>query len=278
MVGHKLTQVLSNNYKVFGTSRKNCKSLKNFFPNASKFFQIDFLSDNFISDINSIKPDVIINCIGITTRRISIQNQNLIEFINSKLPKVLSKYCDNNDIKFIHFSTDCVFSGKRGNYNEQDRPDASDIYGLSKSKAEKLNPNSLIIRSSMIGREIYNKTEFLEWIISSKNTEISGYNQSFYSGVSTIWMSNTIEIILKNFNSLRGLYNVSSVPITKFKLANLINNKFNLNITIKESNQINSNKVLISSKFVNETGILKPSWEDLIDELYEDSLKFKSIY
>ena len=68
------------------------------------------------------------------------------------------------------------------------------------------------------------------------------------------------------------------MPITKFKLANLINNKFNLNITIKESNQINSNKVLISSKFVNETGILKPSWEDLIDELYEDSLKFKSIY
>ena len=105
--------------------------------------------------IDEITPDVIINCIGITTRRISIQNQNLIEFINSKLPKVLSKYCDNNDIKFIHFSTDCVFSGKRGNYNEQDRPDASDIYGLSKSRAEKLNPNSLIIRSSMIGREIY---------------------------------------------------------------------------------------------------------------------------
>ena len=278
MVGHKLTQVLSNNHKVFGTSRKNCNSLKIFFPNASKFFQIDFLSDNFISDIDSIKPDVIINCIGITTRRINIQNQNLIEFINSKLPKVLSKYCDNNDIKFIHFSTDCVFSGKRGNYNEQDLPDALDIYGLSKSKAEKLNPNSLIIRSSMIGREIYNKTEFLEWIISSKNTEIFGYNQSFYSGVSTIWMSNTIDMILKNFNSLRGLYNVSSVPITKFELANLINSKFNLNITIKESNQIKSNKVLISSKFVNETGILKPSWEDLIDELYEDSLKFKSIY
>ena len=55
----------------------------------------------------------------------------------------------------------------------------------------------------MIGREIYNKTEFLEWIISSKNTEISGYNQSFYSGVSTIWMSKTIDIILKDFNSLR---------------------------------------------------------------------------
>ena len=278
MVGHKLTQVLSNNYKVFGTSRKNCNSLKNFFPNASKFFQIDFLSEAFIIDINSIKPDVIINCIGITTRRINIQNQNTIEFINSKLPKVLSKYCENNDIKFIHFSTDCVFSGNRGNYNEQDLPDATDIYGSSKSKAEKLNPNSLIIRSSMIGREIYNKTEFLEWIISSKNTEISGYNQSFYSGVSTIWMSKTIDIILKDFNSLRGLYNVSSVPITKFELANLINNKFNLNITIKDSNQIKSNKVLISSKFVNETGILKPCWEDLIDELYEDSLKFKSMY
>ena len=127
------------------------------------------------------------------------------------------------------------FSGNKGNYNELSITDADDLYGKSKAKGEILNNTStLTIRSSMIGREIYNFTELLEWVISNNNSDIHGYTKAIYSGVTTLWMGELInELIQKNYN-LSGLYNISSTPISKYDLICKIKDNFNLKIKIQK--------------------------------------------
>ena len=155
-----------------------------------------------------------------------------------------------NNSKLIHLSTDCVFNGRTGNYNDDSIPDAMDLYGLSKAKGEVKNSSSLTLRCSMIGREVYNFTELFEWLYSMKGKSIEGYNNVIYSGITTVRMGKIIKFIIKNYISMSGIYNISSVPISKFDLLKKLSNAFELNIDIKENPNIVSNKILISKNLL----------------------------
>ena len=159
-----------------------------------------------------------------------------------------------------------------------DKPDANDIYGMSKAKGEIDNNSSLTLRCSMIGREIYNHTELFEWLYSMKNKEVEGYANVIYSGVTTFWMGGVIKKILQNNTTLSGVYNISSEPISKYHLLLKLSNAFNLNINVSENSNIKSNKVLNSKKFAEITGIIPPNWDDLIPDFKNDSEKFTDIY
>ena len=130
----------------------------------------------------------------------------------------------------------------------------------------------------MIGKEIYNKTELLEWVISNKNKNIKGFDNAIYSGVTTLWMSNTINEIIKNYPDLYGIYNISSLPISKYDLITKINTYFNLNIEIERDSSYYSNKSLNSDKFFSETNFKKPNWDEMLSDLYFDSDKNKNLY
>jgi len=275
MIGHKMAQSLSY-FDLYLNSRLHSNYLQVHFPN-STLINFDFLNQNIEDLLEKTLPDYVINAVGITIRRGATNNKET-NFLNSQLPKKIDFWCEENQKKQIHFSTDCVFSGDKGNYNDLDLPDAKDDYGKSKGEGEINSKSTLTIRSSMIGREIYNKTELLEWVISNKNKNIKGFDNAIYSGVTTLWMSNTVNEIIKNYTDLYGIYNISSPPISKYDLIAKINIYFKLNIELERDSSYYSNKSLNSDRFFMETNFTKPNWDEMLNDLYLDSEKNKILY
>ena len=277
MLGHKLAQILDSDYDLVGLSRKKVTPKLLGLKNTNIVYH-DLLKENIHSILYEINPDIIINCVAITTRRGVEGNIQITEKLNTELPHKLDSWASLNSKKLIHFSTDCVFSGKRGNYLENDFTDADDIYGKTKAAGEVNSESTLTLRCSIIGRELYNFTELFEWLVENKNKKISGYSRVIYSGITTVRMGKIIKKIIKEYSDLSGIYNISSIPISKFELLAKLSNAFNLNVDINENKNIKSNKVLISRKFTEITGIKPPNWDDLIEEFKMDSDKNKSLY
>jgi dTDP-4-dehydrorhamnose reductase len=275
MIGHKMYQVLSKVYSdtwVLFKKKKHQVTSHDIFNN-------DKIIDNFdlihFADLNNIldtlMPDVIINAAGITIRRGINENTYRSIMINSALPHFIDHWTKINNKRLIHFSTDCVFSGKNGFYTEESLTDAEDTYGKTKALGEVNSTNSITLRGSMIGRELENKTELLEWFLNQKETNIKGFNKVIYSGITTYRMANFVKKIISDFPRMHGIYNISSYSITKYDLINLFNTSFNTGNSIYPDDTYVSNKDLNSNKFYNETRFAKPSWNELVSELLIDS-------
>ena len=276
MVGHRLAKKLSNQYELFSLLRKRSDLDSNqFFEKVLPKNQCIFIDDineyeNLNNTVKKISPDIIINCIGVIKQRDKVENVLNMKRINSLLPHILNEICNKNKIKLIHLSTDCVFSGTKGNYQESDNPDPIDEYGESKLLGEIKKGNALTIRTSFIGPELFNKKSLFEWVKSQKNGEIDGFTNAIYSGLTTLAFSKIIENIIDKHQDLNGIWHISSDPISKFDLIEMINQKFNLKIKINRNSSFRCDRSLNSSKFQEETKIQIPSWKVMIDNLYKD--------
>ena len=279
MIGHKMGQVLSaqNHEIVISIREKKDLTLKSISSKAKVFFN-DFLKDNILDFLDKVNPDVIINAIGITIRRGSTKNISDTIYLNSFFPHQLSNWALAFKKRLIHFSTDCVFSGSEGSYLEDTTPDALDYYGKTKGLGEINSKSSLTIRSSIIGPELFNKTELFEWIINNKEKEINGFSRVMYSGVTTVYMAKLVADLIDNHKNLSGIYNVASKPISKFELLRLINDNFDLGLIINDDKTVISNKTLNASKIEKEIGLQPPSWDELIFELKNDYMNFIDLY
>jgi dTDP-4-dehydrorhamnose reductase len=283
MIGHKMYQVLSHKFSdVWALSRKNI----DFEPYGSLFVSSKYVKCNDLSNfedvlsiLDSINPDVIINAVGVTIRR---GINDLLSYsirVNSALPHFLGEWVNRKKSKrLIHFSTDCVFSGKSGSYLESTIPDAFDYYGKTKGLGEIITSQCLTLRGSMIGRELEYHTELLEWFLSQKGKTIKGFSNALYSGISTIQMAEYVSKIISDFPEMSGLYNVSSIPISKFNLLQLFKKEFQIDVEIVNDTNYISKKDLISERFYQDLGISIPSWNELVITLKEDSILNKAIY
>ncbi|HOC78368.1 MAG TPA: SDR family oxidoreductase [Methanofastidiosum sp.] len=274
MLGHKMLQTLNDEHEVIGTVRGDEKKYKDH-PLLGNFNLIGNVKSEDIKIIKELiekqKPNVVINCIGIVKQLPTAKDPIQSIMVNSLFPHQMAQICNNSNIRFIHFSTDCVFSGKKGNYIESDQSDAEDLYGKTKFLGEVNYPNSLTIRTSIIGREINSKNGLLEWFLSKKGQSVKGYSHAFFSGLTTYALSKIVSKIISDFDSLSGIWHISSKPISKYSLLTKINEKFNLGISIVSEYSVIYNKTLDSSKFVQATDIKIPSWDKMIDDLYKDS-------
>ena len=175
-------------------------------------------------------------------------------------------YCGNSSPLF----EDCVFSGKRGNYREDDISDTQDIYGMTKYLGEINMAGALTIRTSFIGRELATSNNLLEWFLSNRGAKIQGYTNAIFSGFPTIYFAQIIADIITKQPDLSGIYHISSEPISKFKLLSLIRDKMELNIEINEYPDFHCDRSLDSTRYQKSTGFHSPKWDKLIDELIED--------
>ena len=185
MLGHKLFQVLSDEYEVFGTIRGDYEDIKKYgiFPSnriATGVNALDFASVK--GTIERINPEVVINCVGLIKQRSESKERLLSIKINALLPHQLLECCNRSGIRLIHFSTDCVFSGEKGDYAESEQADADDVYGRTKYLGELDRGNSLTIRTSIIGRELSRNTGLVEWLFSNKGGMVSGFQNVVFSG------------------------------------------------------------------------------------------------
>lgn len=276
MLGHKLVEILSKNHQLLAVSRKpiniNRKNIVN--------LQINDLTNKgkVQSMIFQNKPDVIINAVGIVKNNPQIINKEIVLKINSDFPHMIKDICSNLKIRMIHISTDCVFSGKIGNYSENNSPDPIDLYGESKLNGEVEGKNILTIRTSIIGFEDNTSRGLIEWLLSQKGKTIKGYKNAIFSGLSTEHLSIVIKNIIKNHKSLEGIYHVSSNPINKYDLLIKLNNLFDLGCEIIPTDKPVINRSLDSARFWNKIQCTPPSWDKMTkDLLIEYNLEGKNV-
>lgn len=274
-IGHTICKTLLKNHSISALMRENNKLRSvNFFESILDESHCHFIEDFKDFDlvenkIIKINPEIIVNCLGVIKhRKECAEGITETAYINSDLPHLLAKTCIENNIRFIHLSTDCVFSGEKGNYKESDSPDPTDYYGKSKMLGEVNMPHALTLRTSFIGPALFHKTGLFEWIKQQKNKTINGYTNAIYSGLTTIAFSKILNKIIQDYPQLDGLLNISSDPISKFNLIQLINKKFQLNININPDNTFFCDRSLNSMVFRNKTNITIPSWNKMIDELF----------
>lgn len=213
--------------------------------------------------VREVDPDIIVNCIGVLIKG-SLQNPDNAIYINSYLPNQLKRLADELNAKLIHISTDCVFSGSKGNYAEDDFRDADDIYGRSKALGEIHNKRDLTIRTSVIGPELKQNGEGLfHWFMQSSG-EINGYTSAFWGGVTTLELAKAIDHAISQ--NLSGLVHLSNgVGVNKYDLLQLFKKIWSRdNIQIFPFKSVEVNKSLQSSKQFNFN---VPNYENMLIEL-----------
>tara|TARA_B100000886_G_scaffold324732_1_gene269662 strand:- start:6380 stop:7252 length:873 start_codon:yes stop_codon:yes gene_type:complete len=232
---------------------------------------LDF--DETKKKLQCLRPDILINCLGITNKQ-NLVNSNQIENIiniNSVLPHRLQRICSDLDARLIHLSTDCIFSGSRGLYSEYDIPDPTDIYGRSKLLGELDLENTLTIRKSVIGHELVSKKGLLEWFLN-QNRSVQGYKNVIFSGLTVLELAKVIDKYIFPRSDLKGILNISGESISKFDLLKIISDIYNKSIEIIPNQSIKINRTLNSSQFNKLTGYRPNKWPELIKSMYEFNL------
>ena len=280
LIGHKLFEKLSKRYETYGTLRLKVEVYDNdFFKDYDNFIdQIDVHDfNNLIKNLNRINHDVILNCVGITKRKNEINLPLESIYVNSIFPHKLLNWAISNNKRLIHFSTDCVFNGKEGNYSELSLTNSEDNYGRTKALGEVNSKNGLTIRSSFIGRELLTNSELLEWFLSQKNESIKGFKNAMYSGVSTNFLAKTVGDIIEFFPELYGLRQLSiKNPISKYDLLMIAKDKFNKSVDIIADKKFKIDASLNGDLLRKEISYGNPNWNDMMEELCADNKYYKS--
>ena len=221
------------------------------------------------------QPEVVINAVGIIKQRQLATSAIPSIQINALLPHQLAETLAPWGGRLLHFSSDCVFSGDRGNYTEQDNCDADDLYGRSKFLGEVTEaPNAVTLRSSIIGRELHHHESLLDWFLSKNHQEVKGFTRVIYSGLTTNEFVTVVNRILTRHPELSGLYQVASDPLSKHDLLQLIAEAFHLDVRITPTAEPVSDRSFSGAKFTAATGYVAPKWPDLIAALATDDTPY----
>lgn len=281
MLGHKLCIGLSQNphFQVATTMRDNTDPLltKVLPPEVQILNGIHATNEKSLEELfQKNSPDVVINCIGIVKQNQEAKDYIASISINSLFPHKMAKLCQKLNIRFIHISTDCVFSGKLGQpYTEQMNSDAEDLYGKSKFLGEVIDlPNALTLRTSIIGREIKHPTGLLEWFLSQKQKQAKGFSRALYSGLTTNLAVDVLTKVILEHTQLHGLYQVATEAISKFDLLQIINEIYETNVKIAKDENFFCDRRLNGSAFAQATGWSAPSWTELIRDMHRQDLEF----
>jgi dTDP-4-dehydrorhamnose reductase len=279
MVGHKLFSELSrqSNLDVFATYRliENNIGLINPKLRSKAIFNVDAHNlQTVAAQLEKIKPEVVINCIGITKKSVDENNPLEAIEINSCFPHRLAHLCKNYGMRMIEIATDCVFSGSKGNYTEADPSDATDLYGRTKFLGEVYYPHCLTLRTSFIGHELRESHGLLEWFLAQEN-ETVGFTRAIYSGLPTVLIAKVLANYILPNPKLSGLYQISSKPISKYDLLHLIAKVYHKTIKINPDDSVRIDRSLDSSRFQKATGYKPLPWKKMIEIMYQD---YKSSY
>lgn len=280
MLGHKLVQTLRAESDVYTMIRSwhGCYDDYGIFEKDKTIVGIDINDfDSVVRVVGNIKPDVIVNGVGVIKQLPTAKDPVTSIKINALFPHQIAALCRAARIRFIHVSTDCVFDGKTGGYLDDDVSNATDLYGRSKFLGEVDGDHCLTLRTSIIGRELRSASGLVEWFLSQRGTTANGYKHAIFSGLTTDALSKTIAEVIEKHPQLCGIYQVSSEPINKFDLLSRIKSAMNLDVDLIGESDFRIDRSLNSDRFQNATGIETPSWDELIEGLADDSTPYESV-
>ncbi len=275
MLGYSIFSNLSelSNLDVYGTIR-SINGVEHFFPSTDKLIPNVDVKDfaTLEKAVLDTKPDVVINCIGLIKQHdVAKQHVEAIE-INALLPHKIAQLCDSIQARLVHFSTDCVFDGKTGNYLESDLPTATDLYGKSKCLGEVDYGKHVTLRTSIIGHELKSSVSLIDWFLSQEGS-VKGFSKAVFSGLPTVYVAKVLaDYVLPN-PSLSGLYQLSVDPIDKFSLISKVADVYSKQLEIEKFEDFVMDRSLNSTKFRKETGFVAPSWDELVAIMHTDYRK-----
>lgn len=270
MLGHQLWRHFHQSHEVWVTLRKPVSAYARFglFDKDRAISGIDVSNAEALLPVfRRARPDAVINCVGIVKQLQEAKNPIISLTINSLLPHRLSELCGATGARLVHISTDCVFSGRKGNYSEADPSDAEDLYGRTKFLGELHESHCVTIRTSIIGRELETKSGLIEWFLSQSGKSINGFRKVIYTGFTTQELARIIERVLVQCPALGGLWQVGSDAISKYELLKFAQEAFAWKGEIIPDDNLILDRSMNSTRFRQETGYQPPSWESMIREM-----------
>ncbi len=222
--------------------------------------------DHLVQLLSQVRPNVVINCIGLV-KQLAEANDPLAALpINALLPHRLARLATLAGARLVHVSTDCVFTGRQGLYKESDEPDALDLYGRSKLLGEVHEPNAVTLRTSIIGHELSSAHSLVGWFLVQEGC-VRGFTRAVFSGLPTVELAKVIRDHVLPRPDLRGLWHVSSEPIAKYDLLQLVKAAYGKSVEIMPDDRLVIDRSLDSSRFRGETGWTPAPWADLVDAM-----------
>lgn len=272
MLGNAMFRVLSDgaDLAVYGTARSS-SARQHFSNNLSGQIIVGTdveNNDSLVRAFAAVRPDVVVNCVGLVKQLADANDPLQAVPINTLLPHRLAALCQATGARLVHISTDCVFSGAKGNYLETDYPDAYDLYGRSKLLGEVDYPHAITLRTSIIGHELSGSRSLVNWFLAQQGA-VKGFTRAIFSGLPTVELASVVRDVVLPRKELHGLYHVSAKPINKFELLQLVAKVYRKNIEINPSEELVIDRSLNSDRFKEATGYAPPEWATLIRRMCE---------
>ncbi len=273
MLGHKLWQVLRDRHEVHVAARQGWSTWDRL-----GLFQADRFHegleaadpDTLLQIMARVRPEVVVNCVGIVKQVAAAKDPIASLTVNALFPHHVGLACASTEARMIQISTDCVFSGRKGGYTEEDVPDAEDLYGRSKLLGEVSGPGCLTLRTSMIGRELTRQSGLLEWFLSQRQGRVRGYTNAIFSGFTTRALGEVLARVIEEQPDLAGLYHVASEPISKYALLKKLSAVLALRIEVEPYEEFRCDRSLDGTRFRQAMDWQPPSWDAMIAGLASD--------
>jgi dTDP-4-dehydrorhamnose reductase len=272
MLGNAMFRLMTygGHHEVFGSARS--ASVKEFFDGEVADNIITGIdvenSDSLVGLFSRVHPEVVINCIGLVKQLAEADDPLIALPINALLPHRLSRLCELVHARLVHISTDCVFSGRKGDYLESDEADAQDLYGRSKLIGEVDYPHAITLRTSIIGHELNSANSLIGWFLAQQKN-VKGFTRAIFSGLTNCELAKVIRDQVLPHKDLNGLYHVGSQPISKYDLLKIVNQEYGKGLKIEPDDKLIVNRSLNASRFREATGYVAPAWPDLIAQMRE---------
>jgi len=271
MLGNAMARVLFEyeGLEVFGTTRSG--DVGRFFP--AKILEclmtgIDVENSNALASVFSrIRPNIVINCVGLIKQLAEASDPLHSISVNALLPHRLARLCELIGARLVHISTDCVFSGQKGGYEETDPADAKDLYGMSKYLGEVHYPNSITLRTSIIGHELNSSNGLIGWFLAQQG-QCRGFTRAVFTGIPTVVLAQIVGDVIIPDSELHGLYHIAADPIAKFDLLKLVADTYGKSIEIIPDDSLVINRSLNPKRFRVATGYVVPEWPELIRAMH----------
>jgi dTDP-4-dehydrorhamnose reductase len=267
MLGHTVMRLftISPGFEVWGTVRSNIalsRMSSELNDRLLKGVDVDSL-DHLAGVFDHVRPHVVVNAVGLVKQHELADDPIAAIPINALLPHRLARLCGLIGARLVHISTDCVFAGTRGGYVENDTPDATDLYGRSKSLGEPDASHAITLRTSIIGPELASTRGLVSWFLAQQG-RVQGYTRAVFSGLPTVELATVIRDYVIPNPGLRGVYHVASAPIAKHDLLQLMAAAYGKTIAIEPEGRLVIDRSLNSDRFAAATGYSPPAWPELV--------------
>ncbi|MDP9360549.1 MAG: SDR family oxidoreductase [Acidobacteriota bacterium] len=278
MLGHKVWQIFRDRFDCRAAVHTRLPMVM--FDDERVIDGVDASDFGVVKDlIEKTRPAVVVNCIGVVKQLAAAHDPITSITLNSLFPHIVSRVCGEAGARMIHISTDCVFAGTRGDYNESDVPDAADLYGRSKLLGEVVTAERggppLTIRTSIVGRELRTSNGVVEWFLANRGGSVRGFTRAMFSGVTTTELARTLASLVEQHRDLEGLYHVAGAAISKYDLLVMLSEALGAEVVIAPDDSVVIDRTLDATRFRSATGIAPLSWPEMIAGLAAESPQYE---